>query len=268
MIDIHSHILPFVDDGAKNMDEAIEMTKIAYESGISTIIATPHYIENEGYNSYQENLKILDKLKMELKERNINVEILLGNELFITYDVFKLIDSNEIATLNNTKYLLIEFPRLNMPIYVENLIYNLKLKGIIPIIAHPERYEKVIEDPNILYNFIIKGALCQINLPSLNGRYGKKVKETAQILVKHKMIHFVASDAHSSRKATPDVRDSVEILESLIGSEKANKLLIENPHKLITSEDINICEPIIYNSDCLIKLFFKRILRFFCFVRS
>lgn len=268
MIDIHSHILPFVDDGAKNMDEAMDMAKIACESGTSTIFATPHYIENEGYNNCEENLKILNRLNMELKERNIDINVLLGNELFIIYDVIRLIDSNEIATLNNTKYLLIEFPRLDMPIYVENLIYNLRLKGIIPIIAHPERYVKVIEDPNILYNFVTKGALCQINLPSLNGRYGEKVKETAEILVKHNMIHFVGSDAHSTRKATPDVRDSVKILQSLIGSEKANELLVENPEKLIKNEDINICEPIIYKHDGVIKSFLKRILAFWCFRKS
>lgn len=243
MIDIHCHILPFVDDGAKDMEEAITMAKIACENGIKKIIATPHYIEDEKYNNAEKNTEILNKLNDELKCNNIDVEVFLGNELFITPEAINLIDSKEVATLNNTRYLLIEFPRLDMPVYIENIVYNLRLKGIIPIIAHPERYIKIMEDPNILYNLITKGALTQLNLPSLEGRYGEKVKETAEILVKHDLIHFVGSDAHSSKRATPNVVKGINILKELIDKKRLDKMLYHNAENLLKNEDIEAFIP-------------------------
>lgn len=261
MIDLHTHILPGVDDGAKNIEESMEIAKWAYENGINKIFATPHYIEGEGYNNLKQNKDILNELNNKLKELDIDVEVLLGNEVFITPEIISLIDNEEISTLNNSRYILIEFPRLQMPLYIEDIIYELRLRGYVPIIAHPERYVKVIEDPNFIHNLITKGALCQLNLPSLLKMYGEKVKETAEILLKHKMIHFIGTDTHSSKGITKS-NYAINKLKEIISEDEFNKLLFINGEAILKNEDLNIEEPILYKPkgkfSKIIDNFFKK----------
>lgn len=258
MIDLHTHILPGVDDGAKNIEDSIEIAKWAFENGIKKIFATPHYIEDEGYNNSEKNNKILNELNDKLKNLEIDIEILIGNEVFITPEIINLIDNGEISTLNNSRYILIEFPRLQMPLYIEDIIYELRLRGYVPIIAHPERYTKVIEDPNFIHNLISKGALCQLNLPSLLKIYGEKVKETAEILLKHKMVHFIGTDAHSLKDITKS-NCAIEKLREILNEEEINKLLYNNGEIILKNEDLIIEDPILYKR----KNIFNKIIDFF-----
>ena len=161
-------------------------------------------------------------------------------------DLIGDLEEGRVASLYDSRYVLLELPMQDMPLYVESLIYELQLKGYTPIIAHPERNSTIVEDPNILYNLIEKGALAQLNLPSLEGRYGEKIKETAEILLSHNMIHFLGTDAHTNRGRSPKVSEGLNILKSLISEEKYEDLTINNPTKLINNQSINIEEPIEY----------------------
>ncbi len=145
----------------------------------------------------------MERLREAIYQEGLDFEIYLGNEIYIAMDIFTLLENKKVATLNDSRYILLEFPMLDMPIFVENLIYNLLLKGYVPVIAHPERNKKIIDDPNILYNLINKGALAQLNLPSLEGKYGDKVRITVEILLKYNMIHFIGTDAHSKNERSP-----------------------------------------------------------------
>lgn len=246
MIDMHCHILPGVDDGAQDLQVAIEMAKVAEENGIKAIFATPHYIDNEGYSNVMNNKKILNNLNDEMREKGITIDIHLGNEVYIIPDILKLLDRGEICTLNGSKYLLLELPMLDIPIYTENVIYDLRLNGFTPIIAHPERNGRIIEDPNIMYNFITHGALVQINLSSLIGYYGMKVKNTAKILLSHDMIHFVGTDAHHFKTRALRIGSAIEVISRILPKEKANRILFDNPKAVINNEVIDIYEPIKY----------------------
>lgn len=257
MIDIHSHILPEIDDGSKDMEMSIEMAKMYLENGINKVISTPHYIDGIENNCIEENQKILMELRNELQKQNLNIEIYLGNEVLVSLDVLKDLEDKKISTLNGTRYILIELPMFDIPLYVENLIYELLLKGYIPIIAHPERNTKIIENPNIMYKYIKNGALAQMNLPSLEGRYGCKIKETAEILLKHKMIHFVATDAHTCRRRSPDVANAIKILKSIVTQEEFVNLTYKNAANLISDDVIEIDSPIEYKKH---KSFFSLIM--------
>lgn len=246
MYDIHCHILPGVDDGADNIDEAVMMAMMAKNSGVKAIFATPHYIEGFRYNNAVFNKNILEYLNSELYNRNIDIRIYIGNEVYLTFDLLELLEKEQIATLNNSNYMLIELPMYDIPMYIESIIYNLKLKGIIPIIAHPERNAKIIENPNILYKLIMKGALAQLNLPSLLGIYGKNVKNTAEILVKHNMIHFAGTDAHKPCKRYYVISEAIDTIISLIGREKTLIITKINPEGIITGANIEISEPKLY----------------------
>lgn len=232
MYDIHCHILPNVDDGASDIEEAVLMAKMAKENGIEAIFATPHYIEGAGYNSVDENKLELDKLNTELVKRGIDIKIYLGNEVYSTLNILMLLQEKKISTLNNSSYVLIELPMLEIPMYIDSMLYELQLKGIIPIIAHPERNAKIVEDPNILYKYVSKGVLAQLNLPSLLGAYGRKAKKTAEILVRNDMIHFVGTDAHKPKRGYCKIKECIDRLNSLIGEDKARKLIKENPKKM------------------------------------
>lgn len=260
MIDIHSHILPGVDDGAKDLDMSIEMAKIYLKNGIEKVIATPHYIEGTKNKTLDENKEILDKLIKKLKEENVELEVVLGNEVMISLEVLKGIEKERISTLNETRYVLIELPMFDIPLYLEDMIYELLLKGYIPIIAHPERNIKIIENPNILLKYINNGALVQLNLPSLEGKYGSEIKETSEILLKHKMVHFVATDSHRDKKRSPNVSDSLQILKNIVSKKEFENLTYKNPNLLWKDKDIKIESPINYeNKKNFFNLFMKKI---------
>ena len=247
MIDIHSHILPMVDDGSEDMHMSIEMARMYIENGIKTVIATPHYIDGSIATSLENNRTTLKELRMELEKEKIDLEVLLGNEAYISLDLVKDIEEGKVSTLNGTRYILIELPMHDIPLYVEDMIFELLLKGYTPIIAHPERNTKIMEDPNILYNYIDKGALAQLNLPSIEGRYGEEVKATAGILLKHNMIHFLGTDSHTNRGRSPKVKNSLTILETIVSDEDMEYLRHKNAKLLLENKIIDIKTPIKYN---------------------
>ena len=262
MIDIHSHILPKVDDGAGDMEEAITMARIYIDNGIKKVIATPHYIDGYANSLKEENILVLEKLKEALNKEGLELEVYLGNEIYITMDIIDLLEEGKVSTLNNSRYVLIEFPMLDIPMYSESIIYELLLKGYVPIIAHPERNRNIIEDPNILYGFIEKGALAQLNLPSLEGVYGEKIKTTAEILLKHNMIHFVGTDAHSKDRRAPNVKNSLDLLLELVGETAFIEITYLNPLKVISDELISPNAPVRYKKKSGFLHFIKNKVKF------
>lgn len=236
--DIHCHILSYTDDGAKDAEESIKMAASASANGVQSIIATPHYIEGLKYNNALTNQIALEELNKELIKRGIRINILLGNEVFITQNIFELIQAKEITTLNKSRYVLVELPRTYIPIFTKELIQELGSKGITPIIAHPERNLNIIDDVNILHCFIQYGALAQLNLSSIQGRYGNEVRDTARKLLKNDMIHFIAGDAHSNRGIMPNRIKISKLISNAISANQLDKLLYENPLKVIDDEII------------------------------
>ena len=246
MIDIHSHILPNVDDGSRDIFMSIEMAKLYLQNGIKRVIATPHYIQGSMDNTVKDNKKSLAMLNKELSREGLDLEVVLGNEIYLSISTVNDILDNKVSTLNGTRYVLIELPMYDIPLYMENVLYDLQIEGFVPIIAHPERNTKIIEDPNILYNYINKGVLGQLNLSSLEGMYGSKVKSTAEILLKHKMIHFVGTDAHRNRKRSPNVKKGLEILESLVDKKDFQNISYRNGRNVWEDKLIKVEDPILY----------------------
>lgn len=244
MIDLHSHILPYVDDGSKDMEMSLQMARIYVENGFRKVIATPHYVDGAN-NSTTEDIRIgLEALKKELARAGIPLEIYLGNEIYTAPNIIDDIINNNIIGLNDSKYLLMELPMNDIPLFVEDLIYEILIKGYIPIIAHPERNSKIINDPNILYRYINMGALAQMNLTSLEGFYGSRVKNTAELLLTHSMIHFVSTDSHSNRGRSPKVENSLKLLKTLVDHEYYEKITAINPQLVLDNKSISINSPI------------------------
>ncbi|HZK01659.1 MAG TPA: CpsB/CapC family capsule biosynthesis tyrosine phosphatase [Anaerovoracaceae bacterium] len=245
MVDLHSHILPTIDDGSENMEETLEMGKIAEAEGFSKVIATPHYIEGESAPNREQYLNIIKEVNRHFVENAINIEILPGLEVYITPDIPSKLKKGEILTLNNTPYILIELPMFNIPIYTEDILYEIRLLGYKPVIAHPERYGKVMDDPNYLRGLIEQGNYVQINSLSVIGILGEGAKETVEILLKHRMVHFIGTDAHSSGVRSPRIKEALEQMRRWVGSEYVEEI-INNGRALIRGEEIYISQPLTY----------------------
>lgn len=194
MIDIHSHILYDVDDGCKTLAESLELLKIAQKEGITHIICTPHYMHNGMYNKdYQETEELFNKFKQEVRESNIEIDLSLGNEIFIHPEIDELVKNKKVHTLANTNYVLVEFP---MDIYrneYDEYLYNLSILDYKIIIAHPERYLYVQENYKFCKRWLDEGYLIQINQNSIHDKVLSKVTKK---LLKKGFINFIASDAH------------------------------------------------------------------------
>ncbi|MFO7814944.1 MAG: CpsB/CapC family capsule biosynthesis tyrosine phosphatase [Halanaerobiales bacterium] len=183
MINIHNHLLPEVDDGPQSQEETLEIIKVAEEYEVHKIVATPHYLEGKYELKVQAIRKKMKALNDKLKQNNIRVEILPGNEVFISENIVKKIKEEDILSINNSKYILLEIPMGHIPDYLDLLFYDLRVLGYKPIIAHPERNKKVIKNPDILYKWVKDGIIFQLNAGSLFGVYGSEVKKTAFELV-------------------------------------------------------------------------------------
>lgn len=234
MIDIHSHILNNIDDGSKDIEMTINMLKKAEESGTTDIIATPHFMRGRFEVEYKDVIKRAEELKKIVKENNIHINIYVGQEVYYSKNLLEYYNDKIIGTINNTKYMLIELPMLEFDIdEVINTIYELQIRGIVPIIAHPERYKPFIKKPSMINKLINEGMLFQMNAGSISGDFGKDVKKTAAKYLEHNVYSFIGSDAHRDRGRDTDMSEALNILESY-----ERKVFINNGKAMLQNEDV------------------------------
>ena len=197
IFDIHSHILPGIDDGARTFEDSVSIVRWLADQGVTDIITTPHYIDETDYTSPKsKNMQLLNKLKKELKAQKIDVNISLGNEIYINDKIINLIKAKKIASLNSSKYLLIELPLENEFPNFEDYFCELLNAGYKVILAHPERYYIVQKNYKILKELSEIGVLFQCNTASILGKYGRGAKRVMKKMAKDKLIFTVSSDAH------------------------------------------------------------------------
>ncbi|GAB6168234.1 exopolysaccharide biosynthesis protein [Clostridium carnis] len=237
MVDIHSHLIWDIDDGSKSKEMTLNMLKIAVESGTKKIVSTPHYIPGHYETTYEEVKEKIEKVKVLAKENNLDIEIYQGQEVYYTSNILENYENGYIGTINNSRYMLIEFNMKNFSIseVLENL-YELKLKGIVPVIAHPERYHIFIKKNILVNKFIEEGFLFQLNTGSITGDFGSEVKKTAEIFIKNKIYNFIGSDAHRDEKRTTDMTKGLEIIKKT--DKNYVKELKKFGEKLLNNEEI------------------------------
>jgi len=225
MIDLHCHILPGIDDGAEDLSASIAMSEKAISQGITHILCTPHHNNGSYINPKAEVLAHVAKLQAELDRRNLPVTLFEGQEVRITGSLIDEIKQDRIlfADVGST-YLLIEFPTMDVPAYTEQLFFDLRARGQIPIIVHPERNAKFREDPNRLIPFLEMGCLAQLTAPSYVGIFGKSIQKTAKQMVKQRLVQMVASDAHGVHKRNFYLKEAFEAIEKDFGRNYVNQM--------------------------------------------
>ncbi len=235
MRDIHSHILYGIDDGARTLSESIKILDNLYRKGVTDIILTPHYIKSSKYNvNNREKFDLFLKLKTAYKKINLY----LGNEVYVDEDLVDLLKKGEVATLNNSNYLLMELPMNSKIKDLDSIIYDLMRNGIIPIIAHPERYTYIQEDISYIDSLIDMGVLFQGNYESLFGKYGKKSEKTLKKLLKKNYISFLGSDVHRENHIDHTEEVYSKLYKIYKDRKKVKDLIDTNILKVINNEEI------------------------------
>lgn len=238
MIDIHAHILPSIDDGARSEKESLHLLEQAKDNGVTAIFLTPHYIVGSKYNLNNEKKEaLLTKLKD--KAKNLNIELYIGNEVYFDNDIIKLIKKGEMASLNHSKYLLFELPMHQKVSNLFEVIFDLKIKGYLPILAHPERYDFLQKDPKLAEKLLEAGVFFQSNIGSLKGVYGKNVQKTLRLFLKHHMISFMASDIHHEDNNYYSYLPSVyEELKGFLDEQYLKEIFNENAKNIIKNKPL------------------------------
>ncbi len=238
MVDIHSHILPHVDDGASTFFESLELLRLAEKKGTKKIVLTPHlYNPRIGYVEKNKIETAFEKYKQQAAE--INIELFLGSEVFCSHLFLKKIHENNFLTINNTEYILVEF---DMSDDIDRVLFALDLiadAGYRPIIAHPERYRFLRQNPSQVKQIILKGGLLQINKASLLEKNGIDSYKFTMWLLSNEYVSFVASDAHDMQYRTTDMQYSFMKIYSEFSKKYAENLFFNNPDAAILGEKIN-----------------------------
>lgn len=198
MIDMHNHILIDIDDGPQSLTAAIDLLKQAKREGITDIIATPHHLHPKYSNDIYTVKEKINELKINEEIRNLNINIYAGQEIRVTDRVIDDINNGNIEGINNSNYLLLEFPSNEVPHYSKQLFYELQTMGYIPIIAHPERNKAIVQNLDLLFELINGGALSQLTTSSILGDFGSNVRRISLKIMDNNLAHFIASDAHSA----------------------------------------------------------------------
>lgn len=240
MIDLHCHILPGLDDGARTLEESLEMARIAAGDGVATIVATPHLFR---WNLGLENVSSVEERRRELLaalgQNGIPVEIKAGAEVHISHNLVEELRANRRhLVINNSRYMFLEFPSSHVIPGVKKLIFDLMSEGITPIIAHPERNYGFAKNPGLLHELVQMGALAQANGGSLTGLYGRRAAGTAVRFLTWNLIHFLASDGHHPNSISPRLSDAVKRAEAAIGKDEAHALVADNPEAVLEDRPI------------------------------
>lgn len=233
MIDIHSHILPGVDDGADSLDTSVAIIRELVSQGVTDIIATPHFIDETIYaTARRENLRLLDDVKRAIANERIEAKLHVGNEIYINDKIDELITFNRISALADSQYLLIELPMSGELAGYEDIFRDLMRNDYKIILAHPERYTAMQGDFGILERLTEMGVLLQCNTGSFIRQYGKHAEKVAVQLAKRDMIFALGSDMHHTRGGE-EITQSIKKLKKYYNDEALERVLTGNAQEII-----------------------------------
>src|SRR5262245_17132717 len=239
--------MPEIDDGARSLEEAVEMARIAAQDGIEYMVSTPHMFNGLSHNPQPS--EILERVAALNEAISGNgTKILPGNEVHISHDIVEQAKNNRVTKINQGNYMLVEFPQLTVPLGADDLFYKLQLQGIRPILVHPERNGQLQNHPSMVAKFIERGALIQVTAMSVTGEFGPAARACAEALLRHDCVHFLATDTHRSKARPPILSRGRDAAAAIIGRERATALVETNPLTVIIGEPLRVQTPIPFES--------------------
>ena len=245
MIDLHCHILPGVDDGPQSLDESLAMARAAVADGIETLLATPHTLNGVYHNPLNAVQSGVAALRDALREEDIPLRILAGGDVHLVPDMLQAIHAGDAVTIDDQRrYILLELPSHSLPPNLKDEIFRLKVGGVTPIITHPERNMALAQDSEILFDLIEMGALVQVTAMSLTGGFGAFVRGVSERLLAQRLIHVIATDAHSREGRPPILSRAVEVAAQVLrDSNEALRMVNETPAAILEGSPVDVPEP-------------------------
>ena len=239
MIDIHFHCLPGIDDGPRNWDDAVALCKAAAADGVTTIVATPHVLREDIWINDDPAARgaLIDELNRRLGG---TPKIVPGCEYFFSSDAIDLCrPGGPLTMLNNSSYLLVEFPATRLPEAAESVFHELSVMGVTPVVAHPERNLVLASQPAKLRRLIEVGALSQVTAGSVTGEFGRAALTAANEMIKLGLVHVIASDSHSLNRRPPRMSEAREKLRQKWSSDLEAALFETNAHAIINNQPVS-----------------------------
>jgi protein-tyrosine phosphatase len=233
MIDLHCHLLPGVDDGARDLEEALAMARLAAADGIRAIVATPHVMNGLYHHTREELQAHFTRLKEYLDAQGLPLALYLGADIHLSPGLIQNLERQELPALNNQRYLLLELPAFALPSALHEILFGLRARGFIPIITHPERNAAIQKNPEQAAELSRFGALFQVTAMSLTGEFGKVVQACAAALLEKGLVQVLATDAHSREGRPPILSAGVRAAEKLIGKDAALRLVTAHPERVL-----------------------------------
>lgn len=238
MIDLHCHLLPGIDDGSKNMNTSLKLAREAVEDGVTHALLTPHHMNGIYINHKKNVIRETSFFQDKLIKNNIPLVVFPGQEVRINGDLFQALDNDDILFADEYgHYLMLEFPDDDVPTYTLPMIYQLNLRGITPIIVHPERNTKIIEHPDILLELLKRGCLSQVTAGSYVGVFGKKVEKFSERLIGHDQVYVFSSDAHALPGRNYEMKNAFKKLKKEYGAECVSQFK-RNAKRIINGDNV------------------------------
>ena len=242
MIDLHCHILPGLDDGARDEDDTLEMARIAVRSGTTEIACTPHCNTDDPYlpDRLRTILSATDRANSMLRSEGVGLLLHSGMELLCVTSPDPLLAQGEFLTIAGSRYLLIEFPFDIRSAAIVDAAETVSSVGLVPVIAHPERYYCVQWTPELTADWGERGWLIQLNRGSVTGGFGNDVRVAAEWILRRRLANLVASDAHSAEYRTPDLSEGYRWVAANCSPDYAELLFQENPQRVLDDRSVTL----------------------------
>lgn len=243
LTDLHTHILPGLDDGAADLAEAIAMAQAAAADGIVRLAATPHNLRLPSDAGRAELEAQAARLQEHLAARGIPLQVVAGAETALIPALPQQIDAGQVITLNRSRYLLVELPYMGLPARLEEIIFQVQVRGLVPILAHPERNADLLRRPERLRALVERGMLVQVTAASLEGRFGRPAQRFARRLLAENLAHAIASDAHGPTDRPPRLAKARELAAEIVGPERATALVATTPAAILDDRPVEVEPP-------------------------
>lgn len=239
MIDLHTHILPGVDDGAKTIDDTVAMCRMAAAAGTKTIVATPHMLHPQYHVPGPVAQRKVEEVRAALAAAGVPIEVVLAGEIHWSVNVPKLLDSGELLPLcAKRRYILFELPSSHVPAAFRDVCWQFHLAGIYPVLAHPERNVEFCEHPERLEPYHDAGVLMQVTAMSLVGDFGRRARKVSERWLEQGIVDLVASDGHSCRSRPPVMDGAAKVVRKLAGATAEDWLTREVPRRILAGEPV------------------------------
>ena len=244
MYDLHAHILPGIDDGAKTPEETLEMARVAAQHGTEVVLATPHRRDITENWSVPHIRKLLDEMNGLVTSGGIALTLKLGMENHLDLELPADVSMGRALPMDGSRYILVEMPFFGRPNYMEDVLFQLQLQGLTVVLAHPERIEAFQSDPSILVRLVEAGMLTQVTSGSVVGHFGAGVRRFTRRLIAAGLVHVFASDCHTATgPRSPSLTEGLEAVEAMVGRERARAMFIDTPRAVLDDRPVEVDPP-------------------------